>query len=236
MAAQQSQQRQPAAAQCAESLDRLKGVSGARRLKTAVTSEQRAQEIPVATDKKDQDAAHCFVNSCQCHSRLERSSRLLAPEAAALACTTMSAAGSSTHRIWKLARIWRLMRLRATAPVTAVRATLIPRRADCRLGRAYTRKQASLLHCPCLKTRLNSAGVRRRTLGGKPAFAGATGRGLPGPLHGGHSTLGGRVWWPCARGIHACVCGAACWADRFFSCCSSGWMLPSGGAQAKARY
>lgn len=231
MAAQQSQQRQPAPPQRAEALYGLKGISGTGRLETAMPTEQRTHKIAVATNKKDQEAAHRFVNSCQCHSKLTRSSGLLAFEAAALACTTISIAGSLERRVWKLARTWRLMRLRSTAPTAAVRATLIPNLATDPLGRANTRKHASLLHLPSLKTRLYSVGVRNRAASGKPVLSRflSMGRGSPGLWRDGRSVLGGRVWWPCAHETHESVYGVICWADRFFS-----WWIPAGNVLGSA--
>ena len=218
MATQNSAYREPASAKNAELLDSLHGIYGAGGLETAMGTEQRAEEIAVAADEKNQETAHRFSNSCQCLSRLTRISSLLAAAAGDLACTTISSAGMVMHRLRKLSRTSRLRRLRDTAPGTALRATVMPSRAVLAWFRqAYTRKQESVLQNPLRKARLKQAGVRSRTSEGKPALDGIKGRVSLGPSRGGHSVPTARFSLPCAREIHVCASGAGYWAGRFFS-------------------
>jgi len=218
MAAQNAPQCKPAAADCAKAQYRLLGIGGTGGFEAAMRAQQWAYKVPVTTNEEDQDAAHCCINSCQCHSRLRRSPGLSITAAGGLAWTTISTDGSLVRCLRKLSRTWRLMRLRTLASATALRATLMPNRAASGLGLAYTRKQESVVRVPVRKARLKSAGVRSRAAGENPFVDELKGRVSPGPWRDGHSAPGVHVLLPYARETHGYASGECYWVDRFFSC------------------
>src|SRR5580698_11398843 len=100
MAAADALHGQPAALHAAVFLYGFHGVHGAGGFVTATHAQQRADEVPVEADGEYQEALHRLITSCQCQSRLARSSALSLLPAAARAWTTISTAGS-------VARFWR---------------------------------------------------------------------------------------------------------------------------------
>src|ERR1700722_18165997 len=97
-------------AQCAD------GIHGTRGFEAAALAQHRAHGVVVHLDEKDQDSLHRLISSCQCQSRLRRSSGSSRCRAPLRAWTTMSAAGSSERFRRKLSRTARFTRLRLTAP------------------------------------------------------------------------------------------------------------------------
>src|ERR1700761_7802085 len=115
MAAAEAPGREPGTLQRAVALQGLDGVARTGRFEAATHPEQGAQGVAVHLYEEDQDRSHRLISSCQCRSRLARSSALSRWRATCRACTTMSKAGSSC-RFWrKLSRTARLMRVRLAA-------------------------------------------------------------------------------------------------------------------------
>src|SRR5579863_2469483 len=146
MAAADAAGGEPAAFPGAVFFDGFDGVERAAGLEAAARTQQWAHEIPIQADGDYQEALHRLITSCQCQSRLARSSALSRRPAAARACTTMSTAGNPPRWRRKLSRTVRLMRLRCVAAATAFFATASPSRAVAvALPQASTTKHASLL-------------------------------------------------------------------------------------------
>src|SRR5580658_9361850 len=129
MAAAQALQRQPAAVEDTEALDRLERVVGTRGMKAALGTEQGAQGPLVQADQAYEDGAHWTMTLSHNTSRLARSSCGEASLARGRALTTRSTSGRSCWRSLKDSRMSRLMRLRGTEPSKGYEATAKPRRA-----------------------------------------------------------------------------------------------------------
>lgn len=162
MTARYSAQRHPGAGQCTVVFYCRLGVTGAAWVKTAVVTQERAQQITVAPYHEGQDFFHRSRVS-QCLFRIANNLLLGTSAAPARLITTTSRPARRTRCWRKLSRVKRLMRFRPAAVFTLFFDITRPRRAESQpFFRARTaRTPPDDLYCPS-KTSLYSLGLVSR--------------------------------------------------------------------------
>ena len=195
-------------------------------MKAAARRQEPADEPLVIADYEDEDADHRWAMRIQSFCRSASNSARGRVRAAGLAITTMSHAGKRGWASRKLARIWRLRRLRSTASAACLREIANPRRGCSRSPATTTAVSSGVVsRLPLLKTRSKSAGfsrrarrVKRKSAQPRPGAAGfRPASGGRGPWHDDGPGPCGHRRSPCGRGNRGCACGVANAAERYVS-------------------
>jgi len=194
-------------------------------MKATARWQKPADDSLVEADYEDEDTDHRWAMRIQSFCRSASNSARGRVRAADLAITTMSQAGNRGWASRKLARIWRLSRLRSTARGACLREIARPRRG-CSSSPAVTTAVSSgvVSRLPLLKTLSKSAGLSRRARrvkrkGAQPAERGrfrlASGASDPWHDDGPGPCVHRRS--PCGHGNRGCAYGAANAAERYVS-------------------
>lgn len=94
MTAQDAPQAQPKTFDDAVFMKSLLCVTGATGVKTTVLTQPGTEQVTIAADQKNQDAAHRFTTFFQCCASRSANKPLVASRAPGRVLTTMSTAGS----------------------------------------------------------------------------------------------------------------------------------------------